>query len=63
MNGVAPGGRTLRTVRIALALAIALLGIALLTVTISRGGGELGIVLGTLFTLLGVGRLYLLRGH
>jgi hypothetical protein len=63
LNEVAPRGRTLRTVRIALALAIAVLGVALLTVTISRGGGELGIVLGTLFTLLGVGRLYLLRGR
>jgi hypothetical protein len=55
--------RTLRRVRIALSLAIALLGISLLAVTISHGGGELGIVLGALFTLLGAGRLYLMRGH
>jgi hypothetical protein len=53
----------LDALRALLSLTIMGLGLALLAVTISRGGGELGIVLGTLFTLLGAGRLYLMRGR
>jgi hypothetical protein len=37
------------------------IGIALLALTASRGGGELGYLLGGLFVALGLGRLYLLR--
>ena len=45
----------------ALAVTFVGIGIALLAVTASRGGGVLGFVLGGLFVALGVGRLTLLR--
>jgi hypothetical protein len=44
-----------------LALAFLGIGIALVVVTASRGGGLVGYLLGVLFIALGVGRLYLLR--
>ena len=37
------------------------LGIALLAVTATRGGGATGYLIGVLFVALGLGRLYLLR--
>jgi hypothetical protein len=37
------------------------IGIALLVVTATRGGGAVGYVIGVLFVALGAGRLYLLR--
>jgi hypothetical protein len=37
------------------------LGVALLVVTLANGGGEVGILAGVLFTVAGVGRLYLAR--
>jgi hypothetical protein len=37
------------------------IGIALLVVTVARGGGLVGYLMGVLFAGLGVGRLYLLR--
>jgi hypothetical protein len=37
------------------------IGIALLVVTVARGGGLVGNLMGVLFAALGVGRLYLLR--
>jgi hypothetical protein len=43
------------------ALAFLGIGIALVVVTASRGGGLVGYLLGVLFIALGVGRLYLLR--
>jgi len=43
------------------ALAFLGIGIALVVVTASRGGGLVGYLLGVLFVALGVGRLYLLR--
>jgi hypothetical protein len=39
------------------------IGIALVAVTAVNGGGAFGYVLGALFFVLGVGRLYLLRGR
>lgn len=41
------------------------LGIAILAVTFARGGGPLatGVILGVLFVLAGVGRLYIARGQ
>ena len=44
-------------------VAILLLGVAMIAVTLSRGGGALaiGVVVGVLFALLGVGRLWLSR--
>jgi hypothetical protein len=43
------------------AIAFLGIGIALLVVTVARGGGLVGYLMGVLFTALGVGRLYLLR--
>jgi len=42
---------------------IMLLGVTMIAVTLSRGGGALalGVVLGALFALLGAGRLWLSR--
>jgi hypothetical protein len=37
------------------------IGIALVAVTAARGGAAFGYLVGALFVLLGVGRLYLLR--
>jgi hypothetical protein len=53
----------LRHARILLAAAVVVLGIALLAVTVARGGGETGVVLGVLFVAAGAGRLYLMRGR
>jgi hypothetical protein len=39
------------------------IGIALVVVTAVRGGGLVGYMLGVLFGVLGVGRLYLLRSR
>jgi len=39
------------------------IGVALLIVTATRGGGAFGYVIGLLFVALGVGRLYLLRAR
>ncbi len=38
------------------------LGVALIAVTVARGGGFLGIMLGLLFLAAGAGRYYLARG-
>jgi len=45
-----------------LALATAGLGVALVVVTLARGGG-VGLLLGALFVAAGAGRLYLQRGR
>jgi hypothetical protein len=37
------------------------LGIAILAETVAEGGGSTGYLLGVLFVVLGIGRLYLLR--
>ena len=37
------------------------LGVSLLVVTVVRGGGATGYLIGVLFVALGLGRLYLLR--
>lgn len=44
-----------------LAVITIVLGLALLTITIAEGGGEVGILVGLLFTVAGGGRLYLAR--
>jgi hypothetical protein len=44
-----------------LALATVALGIALVVVTIAHGGGQVGILVGVLFVIAGVGRIYLVR--
>jgi hypothetical protein len=50
-----------RRIAAALALALVVLGFALLIVTALHGGGTSGIVIGALFVALGSGRLYLLK--
>ncbi|MDQ3739836.1 MAG: hypothetical protein M3389_02720 [Actinomycetota bacterium] len=52
-----------RTGSIVLSLAIVALGIAMVAVTLARGGGPLaaGVVLGAAFCAVGLGRLYLWR--
>jgi hypothetical protein len=42
-------------------LTAVVLGVALVVVTASHGGGSFGYALGVLFVALGAGRLYLLR--
>jgi hypothetical protein len=39
------------------------IGLALLVVTAVHGGGSFGYLVGVLFVLLGLGRLYLLRAR
>jgi hypothetical protein len=39
------------------------IGITLLVVNAANGGGAFGYLIGVLFAVLGVGRLYLLREH
>ena len=48
-----------------LAAALLVLGIAMVVVSIARGGGPLalGVVVGVLFALLGAARLYLASRH
>jgi hypothetical protein len=43
-----------------LSLVIAGLGVAILAITVARGGG-VGILIGLLFVAAGAGRLYLIR--
>jgi hypothetical protein len=43
------------------ALAFIGIGIALIVVTVSHGGGTVGYILGVLFVAAGAARLYLLR--
>lgn len=45
----------------AMAVIVMALGIAMIVVTLARGGGPLaaGVVLGLMFTVLGAGRFYL----
>jgi hypothetical protein len=47
-----------------LGLLIALLGLAMIAITLARGGGPLaiGVVVGVLFTVLGAARAYLAGG-
>jgi hypothetical protein len=62
------GGRASEGYRLATRIfsaAIVAFGIAILAVTLANGGGPLstGVLLGLLFTALGIGRLYIaLRG-
>jgi hypothetical protein len=50
-----------RSLSTLLALAVIMLGLALLVVTAAQGGGETGFLLGGCFLLAGAGRLYLAR--
>ena len=49
----------------ALSAAMVVIGVAMLVVTLSAGGGPfaLGVILGVLFVAAGAGRLYLERGR
>ena len=48
----------------ALSLLLALVGVAMVVSALARGGGALalGVILGTMFALLGAGRFWLARG-
>jgi hypothetical protein len=48
----------------ALSALLVVLGVAMVVAALARGGGALalGVVLGTMFALLGAGRLWLARG-
>lgn len=50
-----------RTFGVVLALVTLGLGVAILVVTATHGGGQVGYILGVLFVALGAGRLYLAR--
>ena len=45
-----------------IAVVLILMGIAMLSITLSQGFG-VGVVLGVLFVAAGAGRLYMLRGR
>jgi hypothetical protein len=57
--------RTYRQSTRVLGTLICVLGIALIVITLARGGGPLarGVVLGVLFALLGAGRVFLASGR
>jgi len=50
-----------RLVSIALSLTLVGLGIAMIVLTLVRGSGTLGIILGPMFVAAGAGRLYVTR--
>jgi hypothetical protein len=50
-----------RALSMALSLTLIGLGIAMVVVTIARGGGSLGYLLGPMFIAAGAGRIYVLR--
>jgi hypothetical protein len=50
-----------RLVSIALSLTLVGLGLAMVVLTLVRGGGTLGVVLGPMFVAAGAGRLYVTR--
>jgi hypothetical protein len=56
--------RARRNTTIVLGSATALLGIAMIVVTLARGGGAtaLGLIAGVAFTALGCGRVYIAAG-
>jgi len=62
---VAPPRDLHRRATRALSAAMAVIGVVLLAVTLSRGGGALatGVVMGVLFVAAGAARLYLDRGQ
>jgi hypothetical protein len=50
-----------RRVSILLSLTLIGLGVTLIVVTLARGGGTVGIILGPMFVAAGAGRLYVAR--
>ena len=50
-----------RLLSLALSLTLVGLGVAMVAVTLARGGGSLGFILGPMFILAGAGRIYVLR--
>jgi hypothetical protein len=55
--------RAYRTTTIAFGVLVIVLGLAMVVLSLARGGGpaSYGVVVGILFALLGAGRLYLAR--
>jgi hypothetical protein len=61
---VSPAGRDVhRGATAVLSTAMLVIGVAMIVSTLARGGGPLaiGLILGVLFTLVGAGRLWVLR--
>ena len=50
-----------RSLSLALSVTLIGLGIAMVAVTVARGGGSLGYLLGPMFVAAGAGRIYVLR--
>ena len=50
-----------RAVSLLLSLTLIALGVAMVAVTLARGGGSLGFILGPMFVAAGAGRIYVLR--
>jgi hypothetical protein len=50
-----------RLLSIVMSLAMIGLGLAMVALTLARGGGSLGLLLGPLFVAAGIGRIYVLR--
>jgi hypothetical protein len=55
--------RAYRISTVAFGVLVVILGMAMIAVSVARGGGvaSYGVIVGIAFTLLGVGRLYLAR--
>jgi hypothetical protein len=49
-----------RLLSLTLSLTLIGLGVAMLAVTLARGGGSLGFILGPMFVAAGAGRIYVL---
>ena len=52
-----------RRLSILLSLAMIGLGVAMIVITLVRGGGTLGVILGPMFVAAGAGRLYVARAR
>ena len=52
-----------RRLSLLLSLTLVVLGIAMVVVTLTNGGGMLGIILGPMFVAAGAGRLYVTRAR
>lgn len=53
--------RPYRLLSLVLSLTLIGLGVAMVVVTLARGGGSLGLILGPMFVAAGAGRLYVTR--
>ncbi len=52
-----------RLISLILSLTLIVLGVAMVAVTLARGGGSLGLILGPMFVAAGAGRIYVTRAR